>query len=261
MNQKLYRQFLLVAGIFMLLIACNDNTSEQETTTTDTTTTTTTEAAPPSAEQQAGPDALQVAPNLYKVLSDTAGIRILEATYKPGDSSAMHAHPVNALYVVQGGTVTFTGTDGTSTESTLKTGATAVRPAESHSARNTGNTTIKAILVEVSRSMQPSPQDTAMDAVRVAPNRYKLKNDSLGLRIIEISYKPGDSSALHAHPEAALYVIQGGTSEFTMQDGSKQTLNLPSRTALVMPAGTHRVKNVGKTTTRSILVETNRQGN
>ena len=260
MNQKIYCQFILATGIFLSLTACNQGgQKEGETKTNDTTTNAQTTVVPSSAPE-ASMDAVKVAPNLYKVLSDSLGIRVLEATYKPGDSSAMHGHPVNAMYVVQGGTATFTGKDGSKTERNMKTGMTGISDAESHSVKNTGKTTTKVIVVEVNRPMGTMAQDAATDATKVAPNLYKLKNDSLGLRVIEVSYKPGQSSAMHAHPDAALYVIQGGTTEFTTKDGSKQTLALKAGTTMVMPAGVHSVRNVGTTTTKSILVEVNRPG-
>jgi quercetin dioxygenase-like cupin family protein len=261
MNPKLPGQFIWAIGITLALMACNQgNKPKEQSETTDTTTSTKmqTETAPPPAQETAT-DAVSVAPNLYKVMADSLGIRILETTYKPGDSSAMHSHPDNAIYVVQGGKATFTTKDGKSMVNDLKTGMTAVRPAESHSVKNTGKTPLKVILVEVKRPMNTTSPDATMDAAKVAPNLYKVKNDSMGIRVLEIDYKPGQSSAMHAHPDGALYIIEGGKSEFTNKDGSKQTLTLKSGEAMVLPTSVHSVKNVGTTTTKAILVEVYRQ--
>ena len=54
----------------------------------------------------------------------------------------------------------------------------------------------------------------------------KSKADSLGIRVLEVTAKPGKSVAMHSHPEAALYVIEGGAIEFTNKDGSKQVREL-----------------------------------
>lgn len=259
MNQKIFSQFILAMGISLALIACNESgTKNVEAQSTDTTASTQTEVAQPPAPAEAM-DPVKVAPNLYKVLSDSLGIRIVEATYGPGDSSALHAHPDNVLYVARGGQVTLTGKDGTGMMNELKTGTTLVRPAEAHSAKNTGKAPFRAILVEVSRPMDAAPRDGAMDAVKVAPDRYTVKSDSAGIRVLEINYKPGQSSAMHAHPDGAIYVIEGGTSEFTGQDGRKQTMTLKAGTAMVMSADVHSVKNVGTTNTKAILVEVYRQ--
>lgn len=143
----------------------------------------------------------------------------------------------------------------------MKTGMIMIRPAEYHSVKNTGKANINVILVEVNRPKETVSQDAALDATKIAPALYKIKNDTLRIRVLEIVYKPGQSSALHSHPDAALYVIEGGTSEFTAKDGTKQTRTLKSGMAMVMPGGVHSVKNTGTTTTKALLVEVNRRGN
>ena len=255
MKRKNKSHFLLAACILLTLVACNQ--ADKKETPSEATDSTKTETVQPVA-QEAVMDAVKVAPDLYKVLSDSMGIRILEATYKPGDSSALHSHPDNAIYAAAGGTATFYGNDGTKMENEMKTGTTAIRPAEVHSVKNTGKTTIKVIMVEVNRPMQITSQDAAMDATKVAPALYKLKNDTLGIRVLEINYKPGQSSAMHSHPDNALYVIEGGKGEFTGKDGTKNVIEFKKGVTMVGPAETHAVKNIGTTTLKAILVEVNR---
>ena len=258
MKKKINSQLILGLGISFALIACNQNDKkEEQAKATDTTVNATTETVQPVAQENAM-DAVKVAPGLYKLVSDTLGIRILEINYKPGDSSAMHSHPDNVLYVIQGGTGEFTGKDGTKNASELKTGMMAVRSAEAHSVKNTGKTTLKAILVEVSRPNETISQDAAMGATKIAPDLYKSKNDTLGLRVLEAIYKPGQSSAMHSHPDLVLYVINGGTAEFTGKDGTKNVSELKSGMMAVRPAEAHSVKNTGKTTIKVLLVEVNR---
>jgi quercetin dioxygenase-like cupin family protein len=92
-----------------------------------------------------------ISPDLYKALADTFGIRVLEATYKPGDSSILHAHPDFAMYVLEGSTVELTSVDGNKQNIEFKKGMGVVLPAESHSAKNIGKTTLKLVVVEVNR--------------------------------------------------------------------------------------------------------------
>lgn len=258
MNRKINRLFILALGISMALIACNQGEKKEEaTTTTDSITTTKTDTVQPVV-QEATIDAVKAAPNLYKVVSDSMGIRVLEATYKPGDSSALHSHPDYALYVINGGTAEFIGKDGGKMSSEMKSGMENIRPGEVHSVKNAGKTTLKVILVEVNRPMGTVSQDTAMDATKVAPDLYKLKKDTLGIRIVEATYRPGQSSALHAHPDVAVYAINGGTAEFTEKDGTKHTNELKTGMGMITPGGVHSVKNTGKTTMKILLVEVNR---
>jgi quercetin dioxygenase-like cupin family protein len=260
MNQNFLKPAAFIMCISLALIACNGGTKTEETTTTDTTSNTVQTNPPQTSMQGDAMDAVTVAPNLYKVVGDSLGIRILEATYKPGDSSAMHTQPDNAVYVIQGGSVTSFGKDGKQMVSEVKTGSTSIRAAsEAHVTKNTGNTTIKTMIVQVNRPMETISKDASTDPIKIAPEEYKVKNDSLGIRILQIVYKPGQSSAMHAHPDGVLYVIEGGTTEFTGKDGKKQTTTLKPGMAMIAPADVHSVKNVGKTTTKAILVEVYRK--
>jgi quercetin dioxygenase-like cupin family protein len=255
MKRKFRSQFILALGFLLTLAACNQADKKEESS--EATDSTKTETVQPVA-QDVVMDAVKAAPDLYKVLSDSAGIRIVEATYKPGDSSALHSHADYAIYAAAGGTATFYGKDGNKMENEMKTGTIAVRPGEVHSVKNTGKTPIKVILVEVNRPMQVSSPDAAMDASKVAGNLYKIKSDTLGIRVLEINYKPGQSSAMHSHPDNALYVIEGGKGEFTGKDGTKNVMEFKKGMTMVGPAETHAVKNVGTTTIKAILVEVNR---
>jgi quercetin dioxygenase-like cupin family protein len=255
MKKKDKRQFILASGILLTLVACNQpDKKEEPSEATDSIKTETVQ----QAAQDAVMDAVKAAPNLYKVLRDTMGIRIVEVIYKPGDSSALHSHPDNVLYVNEGEKAEFTGKDGTKNVMEFNKGMTAVRPGESHSVKNIGTATLKAILVEVNRPMQTTSQDAALDATKVAPVLYKLKNDTLGIRVLEINYKPGQSSAMHSHPDNALYVTEGGKAEFTGKDGKKNVMEFRKGMAAVGPAETHSVKNIGTTTMKAILVEVKR---
>ena len=114
------------------------------------------------------------------------------------------------------------------------------------------------LLVEVNRPRGTISQDAAMDATKVAPDLYKSKSDTLGIRVLEATYKPGQSSALHAHPDNAVYVINAGTVEFTEKDGTKHTNEFKTGMIMIRPDGIHSVKNTGKTTLKELLVEVNR---
>jgi len=256
------RKYILAISISILFIACNPESKKEETSsTTDSTsnvkTDTTSTAA--TAPKETIMDAVTAAPNLYKVLNDSAGIRILEATYKPGDSSALHSHPLNAVYVISPGTVQFTEKDGTKHMNEFKTGMTMIRAMDVHSVKNTGKNTLKVLLVEVNRSGETVAPDASTDATKVAPDLYKVKADSLGLRIVEATYKPGQSSKMHTHPANAVYVISPGTVEFTGKDGTKNTAEFKTGMSMIRGEDNHSVKNTGKTTLKVLLVEVYRK--
>ncbi len=256
MNTKLTSQFILAIAISFIFTACGSN--EKKADSTADSSATKMDSTKPAMQETVG-GAVKVAPNLYKLLTDTMGIQIIEATYNPGDSSALHSHADYAIYVIEGGTAEFTGKDGTKMTQDMKTGMENIRAAEVHSVKNVGKTTVKVLLVETTRPQGAAPVADPLDATKVAANRYKLIKDSLGLRIIEATYKPGESSVMHSHPDLALYVISGGSNtEFTGKDGKKQMMQMKSGMASVTPASTHSVKNMSKETTKVLLVEVNR---
>ena len=254
MNHQIKTRLMLLLGISLTLAACNESAKKvEETSTTDTMATAKMEETQPAAM-----DAVIAAPNLYKVVADTMGIRMVEVTYNPGDSSAWHSHPDYAIYAAQGGTATFYGKDGSKMENEMKTGTILIKPGEFHSVKNTGKTTLKVILVEVNRPMGTMTWDAANDAAKVAGNLYKVAVDTIGIRVLEINYKPGQSSALHSHPDNALYVIEGSKGEFTGKDGKKTVMELKKGMMMIGPSETHIAKNIGTTAMRAILVEVSR---
>ncbi|MEP6596264.1 MAG: cupin domain-containing protein [Ginsengibacter sp.] len=255
--KQISKPVIMALLISFALFACNSNEeSKTETATTDSTATTTTMTD--ETPQNQDMDAVKVAPGLYKVIKDTMGIRVLDISYKPGDSSAMHSHPDNALYVIEGSKAEFTAKDGSKQVVDLKAGMTMIRGGETHSVKNIGTTTMKAILVETTRPNQSGNAHDSLDATKVASKFYKLVQDSLNMRIVMVDYKPGTASALHSHPDLAMYVISGSKTEFTDKDGTKRVMAFDKGMTAIIPAGTHSAKNVGNTNTKVVLVEVNR---
>ena len=242
--------------ISFVFVACN-NEEKTEPASTDTTGTETTMTENTSQNQDM--DAAIVASGLYKVVKDTMGIRVLEINYKPGDSSAMHSHPDLVLYVVNSGKTEFTEEDGSKRTMDLPAGTPMIVGATTHSVKNVGTTTVKGYLFEVNRpNKAATTEPDALDATKVASRFYKPVKDSLNIRTIMVDYKPGTESALHSHPDLAMYVISPSKTEFTAKDGTKQVMTMDKGTIAVLPADTHSVKNVGSTNAKVLLVEVNR---
>lgn len=103
--------------------------------------------------------------------------------------------------------------------------------------------------------------DQSRSVTAISPDHYKQLADTLNIRMVSGIYKPGDSSIMHAHPDFAMYILEGGTVELTAQDGSKQNIEFKKDMAVIMPATTHSAKNIGKTTLKLVVVEVNRPRN
>ena len=100
--------------------------------------------------------------------------------------------------------------------------------------------------------------DYSKGVTAISPNLYRSLSDTLGIRIVEGIYQPGDSSIMHAHPDFALYVLEGSMVELTAADGVKQNVDFKTGMAVVMPGTAHSAKNIGKGPLRLIAVEVNR---
>ena len=95
-------------------------------------------------------DPLKVNSKTIALKLENARVRVLEATLKPGDKENTHSHPAYVIYVIAGGKFRNHAADGTVTDGEFKTGDVIYRdPITQHWAENTGDTTIRLVLVEL----------------------------------------------------------------------------------------------------------------
>lgn len=96
-------------------------------------------------------DAVQVAPDTYRVLVENDRVRVLEAHSKPGEKTEMHSHPAYVGIGITDGHFKFTLPDGESTEIELKAGEALFLEAVEHMTENIGMSEARAILVELKK--------------------------------------------------------------------------------------------------------------
>ncbi|TKK68999.1 hypothetical protein FC093_09920 [Ilyomonas limi] len=92
--------------------------------------------------------------------------------------------------------------------------------------------------------------DPAMDPLTVGAQFSKKLGDTLNIKMFEVTLKPGDSVAIHTHPDHSFYVIQGGKIEVTMQGMDKQIMELKAGTGWIGGPTTDFGKNIGNTTVK-----------
>ena len=93
-------------------------------------------------------DAVKVAPHIYKVLFENEQVRLLEVVLQPGDSSEMHSHPANLIYLLSDGKVTFTDPSGETADLDMSAGTSMWMEATEHATENVGGTAIRALFFE-----------------------------------------------------------------------------------------------------------------
>ena len=83
-----------------------------------------------------------------------------------------------------------------------------------------------------------------------------LDNDRV--LMVRNTFPPGKASGLHAHvhPHRTVYVVQGGQLQLQPADPEQpaRIIEVTSGSALMLPAQSHNIRNVGDTTV--VLIET-----
>lgn len=95
--------------------------------------------------------------------------------------------------------------------------------------------------------------DAALDPLTVEAAYANKLADTLGVKMYEITLKPGDSVALHNHPDHSMYVIQGGKLSITVQGGEAKEFDMKPGMGMMVGPENHNGKNVGKTTVKLLL--------
>ncbi len=90
---------------------------------------------------------------------------------------------------------------------------------------------------------------------KVGPSIYKMKLENKRCRVFEITFKPGASIGIHAHPDHVVYVITAGTLQITEQGKAPIKLAGKPGDTFFLPAQKHSAKNIGKTTMKALVVE------
>ena len=109
--------------------------------------------------------------------------------------------------------------------------------------------------VEPLSNLTPRPNyDQAMDSYEKGGKAIKKLGDSLGVKMYEFTINPGESWALHTHPDHTVYTLEGGTMALFMKESGRiDTLTFPTGMALISGPLTDSGRNVGKTTIKMLV--------
>lgn len=106
-------------------------------------------------------------------------------------------------------------------------------------------------------SVDPAPvaAETGPDSTVVDADHYKAEFENERVRIVRITYGPGEESVMHYHPEAVAVYLTDAHVEMGLPDG--ETLHAESQAGQhqFSPAGRHLPKNVGEQPLELVLVE------
>lgn len=110
----------------------------------------------------------------------------------------------------------------------------------------------------ISTSKETLPEftyDPAMDPLTVGAAFSKKLGDTLNMKMFEVTIRPGDSVAIHTHPDHSFYVLQGGKIEVNIQGLGVKIFDLKPGMGWISGPVTDFGKNIGNTTVKWLEVD------
>ncbi|HEV2832172.1 MAG TPA: cupin domain-containing protein [Hanamia sp.] len=111
-----------------------------------------------------------------------------------------------------------------------------------------------SVIVNSDTSTIPA-YDPAMEPLTVGAKFIKKIADTLNMKMYEFTLKPGDSAAIHAHPDHTVYVLQGGKLLISINGAAPQEMELKTGTGFVSGSITDAGKNIGTTTIKLLVTD------
>lgn len=96
-----------------------------------------------------GQDPMRVDPTIYNLKLQNEKVRVFVVKFKPGQSIDVHKHPDHVVHALNGGRIMIHEAGKEPATMDVPTGATLFLPAQSHSAKNVGKTTLRLLVVEI----------------------------------------------------------------------------------------------------------------
>ena len=93
------------------------------------------------------------------------------------------------------------------------------------------------------------------DPVKVDAKHYKVEFENESVRVLRVSYAPGEKSVMHYHPNSVAVYLSDSKTRMTTPDGKSQDMPGKAGTAAWAPAGSHLPQNVGDKRVEVVVVE------
>jgi quercetin dioxygenase-like cupin family protein len=95
----------------------------------------------------------------------------------------------------------------------------------------------------------------AQDPTVVDAKHYKVTFENDQVRILKITYGPGEKSVMHEHPNAVAVFLTDGKIRFSLPDGKSQEVAVKAGDSQFTPAGKHLPENLGDNPFEVVLIE------
>lgn len=95
----------------------------------------------------------------------------------------------------------------------------------------------------------------AQDPVKVDSKHYKVEFENDQVRVLRITYGPGEKSVMHEHPASVAVFLTDASARFTLPDGTSQDATMKAGSTQWSDADTHLPQSTNKKSFELILVE------
>jgi quercetin dioxygenase-like cupin family protein len=95
----------------------------------------------------------------------------------------------------------------------------------------------------------------AQDAAKVDPKHYKVEFENDQVRVLRITYGPGEKSIMHTHPEGMAIFLTDGSGKFTFPDGKTVEMSFKAGDFSWLTEQTHQPENTGDKPFELIQIE------
>lgn len=92
------------------------------------------------------------------------------------------------------------------------------------------------------------------DPLEIANNVYTFINENDRVRVLKVTFKPGDIAKMHHHPQHIVYVLKGGKLKLVSEEKT-QELDMKEGTAVFLDEQNHEATNTGNSTVELLVVE------
>lgn len=95
----------------------------------------------------------------------------------------------------------------------------------------------------------------AQDATEVDPAHYTVEFENDRVRVLRISYPPGEASQMHSHPAGVVVFLTDAEGKFMAPDGTSETMTADAGTVIWTEETTHLPENVSDDPLEVIQIE------
>lgn len=100
-----------------------------------------------------------------------------------------------------------------------------------------------------------SNRSTAQDAAKVDPKHYKVEFENDEIRVLRITYGPGEKSVMHSHPEGVVVFLTDGTLKMNLPDGKSKEMDPKAGQVIWSKESKHQPENLGDKPFEVIQIE------